>query len=276
MSFRTYFAVDGEDRSLLATQVNLQRARVRQRLQTIERVIAVMSGKGGVGKSYLTAAVALAAAERFKGVGVLDADLRGPTVARLLAVEGPLEVGDDAAQPATGAAGVRVVSSDLLLSEGQPLRWNEPEEDRYVWRGTLEAGVLREFLGDVAWGKLDALFLDLPPGADGVADIAPLVPNLTGAVAVTIPTIESKRSVARAIRATRDAGITVLGVVENMSGYECGSCQANRPLFEGDAGSLLAAEFDIPLLATIPLRPGVPPSAAVGMPVLERLLEAVR
>ena len=270
VKFRTYFAVDGEDRSRLATQVNLQRARVRQRLQPVKRVIMVMSGKGGVGKSYVTAALALSAAERFAGgVGVVDADLKSPTVARLLDAKGPLEVSDDGARPATGASGIRVVSSDLFIDENEPLRWNEPDEERFVWRGTLEVGVLREFLGDVRWGALDVLFLDLPPGADGVADVQPLIPSLTGVLAVTIPTEESRRSVARAMRAASDAGIQLLGVVENMSTYVCPECGNTRPLFPGNAGEELASAFGVPLVARVPLEPGRAPSADLVSGILD-------
>ena len=253
MSFRTYFDVEGPDRSDLAAQVGAQRRRVADRLKHVRHVVAVMSGKGGVGKSYLTAGLALAAAQRLGGgVGVVDADLRSPTVARLLDAQGSLAVGPDGAHPVTGAGGVRVVSTEFLLDEASPLRWKEPGHERFVWRGALEAGMLREFLSDVSWGTLDLLLIDLPPGADGVVDLVDLVPGLTGALAVTIPTEESGRSVRRALHAAAGAGIRLLGVVENFSGRRCDSCGAVGPLFPGDAGDGLAREFGVPLLGRIP------------------------
>lgn len=253
MSFRGYSQLTGEDRSQLGAQVGAQRARVLERLRTIRHVVAVTSGKGGVGKSYVTAQLALAAAARLTGgVGVADADLKSPTVARMLDGKGPLVVEESSVRPAIGRDGVRLMSTDLLLAEGQPLRWHEPDSERFVWRGTLEAGALREFLADVAWGALDLLLVDLAPGADRLADLAELAPGITGAVAVTLPSEESRRSVERAMRAALDAGIRLLGVIENMSGYRCPDCEAVHPLFEGNAGEELAAEFRVPLLGKVP------------------------
>ncbi len=263
--FRTYHDVTGDDRSGLLEQVGRQRERVRARLADVSRVVAVMSGKGGVGKSHVTAGLAYAVATRGEGaVGVLDADLQAPTAARLLDARGPVRVGDDGAEPVMGAGGVRVFSMDLLLAEGQPLRWREPESERFVWRGTLETGALREFLSDVRWGALEVLLIDLPPGAAHLADLKSLVPALTGAVAVTIPSEESRRAVERAIRAAGDAGIRLLGVVENLSGYACAGCDSTQPLFPGDAGASLARAFGAPLLGRIPFTPAPPPADESG------------
>lgn len=257
MSFRTYRDLGGEDRSRLLSQVVAQRERVTDRLGAVGRVVAVMSGKGGVGKSYVVAALAVGVARGRGGrtVGVLDADLRSPTVSRLLRVNGPLRVTEDGVEPAAGREGVQVMSTDLLLDEGQPLRWREPEHERFVWRGVLESGTLREFLSDVVWGPLDVLLIDMPPGADGVADLRELVPDLAGAVIVTIPSDESRRSVARTMRSAAETGIPLLGIVENMSGYRCAECATHGPLFPGRAGADLAAEFAVPLLASIPFAP---------------------
>jgi len=229
-------------------------------------IIPVAGGKGGVGKSHVTAALALAAAERLKGVGVLDADLRSPTVARMLGASGPLSVTETGVEPVVGKGGVRVFSTDFLLDEGRPLAFREPSAEQFVWRGVLETGTLREFLSDVNWGALDVLLVDLPPGADGVMDLHALVPSLAGAVVITIPSEESRRSVSRAMRSATDAGIPLLGVIENMSGYRCGDCHSTGRLFAGDAGQQLADEFKIPLLARLPFdaNGGPLPSAAAS------------
>jgi ATP-binding protein involved in chromosome partitioning len=275
VSFRTYRDVAGADGSGIAEQVGAQRAKVVQRLRSVRRVVAVMSGKGGVGKSYVTAELARAAASRWPSrVGVLDADLRSPTVARLLeATTGQaLVVAEQGVHPAIGAGGVRIMSTEFLLESGRPLAWREPDAEQFVWRGALEAAVLREFLGDVQWGDLELLLVDLPPGADGVADLFTLVPQLTGALAITLPTEESRRSVARALSAARAAGITLLGVIENMAGYCCEDCGRAAAVFPGQAGAELVAEFGIPLLARIPLRPA---GQAVADGEWGRVLEAM-
>lgn len=277
MSFRSYSQVTGEDRSQLASQIAAQRARVLERLKPIRHVVAVTSGKGGVGKSYVTARLALGAAQRLSGgVGVLDADLKGPTVARMLGAGGPLVVGEDGVEPTTGQGGVRLISTDLLLDEGQPLRWKEPAGERFVWRGTLEAGALREFLADIAWGSLDLLLIDLAPGGDRLSDLAEIAPGIAGAVAVTLPSEESRRSVERSMRAALDANVRLLGVIENMSGYRCPGCGETQPLFSGNAGAELAAEFGIPLLGWIPFSPA--PSASLALETVEgdqELVEAL-
>jgi ATP-binding protein involved in chromosome partitioning len=251
MNFRTYNEVQGEDRSRLLEQVVAQRTRVADRLRGVERTIAVVSGKGGVGKSYVTAALARTLARK-RRVGVLDGDLQGPTAARLLGAAGPLQVGANGVEPALTADGIRVMSTDLLLAEGAPFRSRLDGGERFTRRAVVEAGVLREFLSDVDWGTLDLLLADLAPGAHALEDLAELVPGLTGVLVVTIPSDESRRAVQRNVRRAGQVGLRVLGVVENMSGYACGCCGETGPLFDGTAGPDLAAEFGVPLLARLP------------------------
>ena len=254
MSFRTYHQVPGADRSQLGAQVARQRAHIAARLARVARVVAVVSGKGGVGKSYVTALLAVALARRSLAVGVVDADLQSPTVARLLAARavGPLMVDDDGVSPAIGRDGIRVISTDLLIDEGSALRWSSEAGEEHVWRGAMETGVLREFLGDVAWGDLDVLLIDMPPEASRLDDLVALVPHLGGVLVLTIPTPESERSVARALDVARDAGVPVLGIIENLSGYLCPTCHDLHPLFDGDAGRRLSAAHAVPLLASLP------------------------
>jgi len=271
VSHRTYRQVTGQDRSGLLSQVVAQRQRVSERLAGVRHVVAVMSGKGGVGKSHLTATLARGIAGTGRSIGVLDADLKSPTCSRMLGARGPVSVGEHGADPVVGDSGIKVFSTDLLLDEGQPLQWREPQNERFIWRGVLETGALREFLSDVAWGKLDVLLIDLPPGGDRLADLAALVPGLAGAIAVTIPSEESRRSVERSIETARQAGIRVLGIVENMSGYACPSCGETRPLFPGTAGEDLARQFAIPLLASTPFDARRSSRAASGSWLLEVL-----
>jgi ATP-binding protein involved in chromosome partitioning len=278
MTFRTYHDLPDRDRSDLLGQVTAQRARVADRLATVRSVMTVVSGKGGVGKSFTTASLAVAAARRGLAVGVVDADLRSPTVSRMLGAAGPLAVHKTGVRPALGVAGVRVMSADFLLDDGKPLAWREPSAEGFVWRGAMEVGALRAFLGDVEWGTLDLLLVDLPPGSDGVGDVATLFPAVAGAVAVTIPSDESRRSVARTIRALVDNGQTLLGVIENMAGYACEACHQVGPLFPGSAGADLAAEFGVALLARIPYDPSATPAepSLAWAPVVDQLTERLR
>ncbi|MGE5127703.1 MAG: P-loop NTPase [Betaproteobacteria bacterium] len=253
---RTYHEVPDEERASLPAQVAAQRERLGARLAPVRHVVAVMSGKGGVGKSLVSAGLAAALARAGRRVGVVDGDLHAPTAARMLgAVRGRLEVGALGVAPATTPCGALVMSSDLLLPEGAPLRWREPAEAAFVWRGALEAGMLREFLADVGWGALDELLVDLPPGTERLSALVELVPRLAGAVVVTIPSEASYQAVRRAMAAARAAGVRLLGVVENMAAASCAACGAASVPFAGAAGERLARETGVELLARIAFEP---------------------
>ena len=247
MSIRTYADLTGRDQSGLGEQVAEQHARVRHRLAGVRRVVGVVSGKGGVGKSYVTAHLATALARAGQAVGVLDADFNGPTVARLLSTDPSerLRIQGDAVVPIVGRDGVRCMSMTYLLEDGRPLTFRGPEHDSFVWRGAAEAAALREFLADVAWGALDVLLIDLPPGIQRCLELCDLLEQPPEGVTVTIPTPESGEAVRRALRAAADRGVRLLGIVENMVG----------PEFPGDAAETLSQEFAIPVLARLPFHP---------------------
>jgi ATP-binding protein involved in chromosome partitioning len=243
---RTYNQLTDPDRSGLLQQILTQRGRVAERLAGVRRIVAVMSGKGGVGKSYVTAHLARALGRAGRAVGVLDADLNGPTIPRLLGIaHSPLPTPQTGIEPAIGADGVKCISMDLLLGEGQPLAFKGPEAESFVWRGAMEASALREFLGDVAWGKLDTLLLDLPPGMQRYIELCDVLGDPPQVLTVTIPTPESRDAVRRAMRAAVDRGSQLLGVIENMTGQG----------FAGTAADDLAEEFSVPVLARIPWHP---------------------
>jgi len=243
---RTYHELTDADRSGLPEQIGAQRRRVAERLAGVRRVIAVMSGKGGVGKSYVTAHVARALARSGRAVGVLDADLNGPTIPRLLGIDhAPLPTSQSGIEPPAGLDGVRCISMAMLIDDGAPLAFKGPTAESFVWRGAMEAAALRELLGDVAWGPLDVLLLDLPPGMQRFVELCDILGAPPAVLTVTIPTPESRDAVRRAMRAAVDRGSALLGVVENMTGHG----------FEGSAGDDLAREFAVPVVARLPWHP---------------------
>ena len=247
LNIRTYHELTEADRSDLPGQIGSQRRRVADRLATVRRVVAVLSGKGGVGKSFVTAGLARALARSGRATGVLDADFNGPTIPSLLHLPiAGCQVDDDAIQPVVSPEGVRCFSMALLVEDGHPLAFRGPETEGHVWRETLEAAALREFLADVAWGALDQLLVDLPPGVQRFQELTELLSAPPAVLAVTIPTPESRDAVRRALRAAVERKAVLLGVVENMVGGP----------FAGSAADDLAAEFGIPVLARVPFHPG--------------------
>lgn len=263
---RTYHDLPDGTASDVAGQLQAMQARLQQRLAGVQHTLAVMSGKGGVGKSIVTANLATALARDGLAVGVADADLNGPSMARLLGVRrGPLEINGDAVEPPRGAAGVRVMSMDLLLDRDEaPLRWSGPESDSWVWRGALEVNALREFLADTAWGSLDYLILDLPPGADRVAPVRDLMTDLGGLIAVTIPSRLSSLVVGKSLSMARELELPVLGYVLNMDGYVCAHCGELGDLFSGDE----VAFEGVQRLATIPFDPEFGRESDAGRPAV--------
>jgi ATP-binding protein involved in chromosome partitioning len=235
----------------------------------IRASVAVVSGKGGVGKSSITANLAGALAIRGLAVGVLDADLNGPSMGKMLGVRGQtLGVGPAGVRPAMSAEGIRVLSMDLLLpADETPVVWDAPTQaEAHTWRGTMEGTALREFLADTAWGALDVLLIDLPPGADRLPTLLDLLPGLTGAVVVTIPSAVSHLVVRRAMTLARERGARLLGLVENMAGYACPTCGTVGRLFEGPGGEATAAQHGLPFLGCVPFDPRLAAAADSGRP----------
>ncbi|HZS33189.1 MAG TPA: P-loop NTPase [Methylomirabilota bacterium] len=264
-----YRDLAGDGGSNVAAQVAAQRARLEARLARVRATLAVVSGKGGVGKSSLTANLAAALAAHGRRVGVLDADLNGPSMAKMLGVRGQaLRVTPDGVRPAESAEGIRVLSMDLLLpADETPVVWQAPTQaDSHTWRGSMEGTALREFLADTAWGELDVLLLDLPPGGDRLSTVADLLPQLTGAVVVTIPSEVSHLVVRKSLTLARERGVPLLGLVENMAGYVCPGCGAIGPLFAGPGGETTAAQHGIPFLGRVPFDPRLAVAADGGRP----------
>jgi len=252
---KKYKDILGDGGSNIVGQVEEQQSRLKARLSRVRHTVAVVSGKGGVGKSAVTANLAVAFARQGYAVGVLDADLNGPSLAKMLGVRGQqLQVTEAGVAPAVTGEGLRVMSMDFLLpSEASPLIWDAPTQaEAHTWRGSMEASALREFLTDTDWGTLDLLLLDLPPGTDRLPTVAGILPGLSGALIVTIPSEVSHLVVKKSVTAAREAKVPVLGLVENMAGYVCARCGSVGDLFHGPGGEALAAELAIPFLGAVP------------------------
>lgn len=267
---RTYHEVESQTGDLLVDQIRGQRRRLERRLAGIRNLIAIGSGKGGVGKSLVTANLAAALAGMGRAVGALDADLNGPSLARMLGATGERLVdGAEGVVPAPGACGVRVMSMELLQNDADaPLRWRAPSGDGYLWQSSIETGAVREFLSDVAWGELDFLLLDLPPGTDKMMRVFQLLPGLETLLLVTTPSEMSRRVVARAARLAREQRIPKVGLVANMTEYVCPCCGHADPLFPGDGVARLAGATGLEVWGRIPFDPCLGEASDRGAPAV--------
>lgn len=267
---KTYHEIAGDGGSDIAGQVAAREARLRARMTSIAHSLAIVSGKGGVGKSAVTANLAAALAMLGHRVGVLDADLNGPCMARMLGVQGrTLKLGANGVEPALGPLGVKLASMDLLLPHtAAPVEWHAPAPGHsHAWRGAIETAALGEFLADTAWGELDFLLVDLPPGPERLADLHGMLPRCDGLIAVTIPSHVAQLTVQRSIVLARRLNAGLLGVVENMSSFLCSHCGAVQRLFPADA-EFQRAVLGVPVLANIPFDPQLARCCDQGVPIV--------
>jgi ATP-binding protein involved in chromosome partitioning len=239
-------------------QQSEEQAKLKERMGKIKHKIAIISGKGGVGKSTVTVNLAVTFASKGFKVGVLDADIHGPSVPKLLGLEGRhVDYGPPGAFPVEGPLGLRVMSIDFFL----------PEEAPTIWRGPLKMRAIRQFLVDIVWGELDFLFIDLPPGTgDEPLSIAQLLPDLDGVVIVTMPTGLSSSVVKKAITFAERLNMPIIGVVENMSGFICPHCGQKTEIFQSGGGKKMAQETAVPFLGSIPIDPTIGTDSDKGHP----------
>ena len=236
---------------------------LRTRMEKIKHKIAVISGKGGVGKSVVTVnlAIAFTMHGHAYSVGILDADIHGPCVPKMLGMEGQrLTVGPMGALPAVGPLGVKVVSMEFLLGS---------KKIPVIWRGPLKMIAIRQFLSEIAWGELDFLLIDLPPGTgDEPLSVMQLIPDMDGVVVVTIPSEVSQIVVSKAITFSRQLKVPVIGIIENMSGFVCPKCGAETEVFKVGGGQKFSEELDVPFLGKIPLDPRICEDSDRGLPFI--------
>ncbi|MCR5452404.1 MAG: Mrp/NBP35 family ATP-binding protein [Lachnospiraceae bacterium] len=212
----------------------------------IKHVIGVVSGKGGVGKSFVTAQLASTMRTAGYDVGIMDADITGPSIPKMYGVSGDLEGNDIGAFPKEAADGTKIISMNLLL---------EDEESPVIWRGPVIAGVVKQFWTDIAWGNVDYLFVDMPPGTGDVPLTVFQSLPVDGIVVVTSPQELVSLIVKKALNMAKMMNIPVLGIVENYSYLKCPDCGKQIPVFGESKVDAVAKEFGLPVLGKLPLDP---------------------
>lgn len=226
-------------------------------MQPIKHIIAVASGKGGVGKSTVALNLALALSQSGSKVGLLDADIYGPSAQIMLAIdEKPLVQGEQILP--IEKMGLKVMSMGFLASEETPV----------IWRGPMIAGILQQFLAQVAWGSLDYLVIDMPPGTGDAQLTLAQKASISGAVIVTTPQDVALADATRGLKMFKQVGVPVLGIIENMSYFICDACSKKHFIFKNGGGEKTARELQVPFLGTIPVDPRVVQGGDAGTPIL--------
>jgi ATP-binding protein involved in chromosome partitioning len=225
----------------------------------VKNVVAVASGKGGVGKSTTSVNLAVALSQSGARVGLLDADIYGPNLPLMMGLrEKPLVEGDGQRIRPVPRYGIKLVSIGFFLDERKPV----------IWRGPMVHGAIQQFLRDFDWGELDYLVVDLPPGTgDAPLSLAQLIP-LSGVVIVTTPQDVALQDVAKGMAMFRQLEVPVIGVVENMSYFVCPNCDTRHELFGQGGGQRIAQTFNVPFLGQVPLQPNVRTGGDEGQPVV--------
>ncbi|WP_029894504.1 Mrp/NBP35 family ATP-binding protein [Desulfohalovibrio reitneri] len=222
---------------------------LEENLGRVKNKLVVLSGKGGVGKSTVAANIAMSLAQEGKKVGLLDVDVHGPSIPRLLGLQGkqPQVVGESRMEPVQWERNLWVMSLGFLMPN---------DSEAVIWRGPMKIGVIRQFLAQTDWGELDYLVIDCPPGTgDEPLTVMQLLGPEAQAVVVTTPHMLSVDDVRRSITFVGHVGGRMLGVVENMSGFVCPDCGKQHEIFSSKGGEKLAAEMGVPFLGRIPMDP---------------------
>jgi len=238
-----------------------RKTKVLKNMERIKYKIMVMSGKGGVGKSTVVANLSFALQLHGNSVGLLDVDIHGPNIPKMLGIEdGQLSAFGGGIFPVQVPPNLKVVSMAFLLRD---------RDTPVIWRGPIKMGVIEQFLGDVIWGDLDYLCIDLPPGTgDEPLSIVQLIPGVTGVVVVTTPQEVALLDARKAVNFAKELHIPVIGIVENMSGLICPHCGEKIDLFKVGGGEKAAKELEVPFLGRIPINPTIVQSGDSGKPFI--------
>jgi len=231
-------------------------------MERVKNKILILSGKGGVGKSTVAVNLATSLAANGYSVGLLDVDIHGPSIPKMLGIENEnLIYAQDKIQPVKASPNLSVVSMAFLLSKDAPV----------IWRGPLKMKVIEQFINDVEWGELDYLIIDSPPGTgDEPLSVAQLLGKLDGAIIVTTPQDLALLDSRRAVNFVKQLGIPIIGILENMSGFICPHCGKKIDLFKVGGGERAARELGIPFLGRIPIDPQIVSSGDEGLSFIHR------
>lgn len=243
-----------------ASSQQMQQEKIRENMKKITYKLMVISGKGGVGKSTIAVNLAFNLVLQDKKVGLLDVDIHGPSIAKMVGIEGKRMgvLPDETIEPIFVPPGLRVVTIASLL---------ENSDTPVIWRGPLKMKLISQFLGDVDWSELDYLIIDSPPGTgDEPLSVAQLIPNLTGAIVVTTPQEVALLDSRKAVNFAKNLNLPVIGIIENMSGLVCPYCGKEIKLFKSGGGEKAARELGVPFLGRIPIDPAIVESTDSGKP----------
>jgi Mrp family chromosome partitioning ATPase len=239
----------------------VQDERIKESLASIKHKFLVMSGKGGVGKTSVSANLAISLSKKGAKVGLLDVDLHGPDIPRVLGLKGILEVSADRCMiPKSYSDNLKVISIESLTQD---------QDEAVIWRGPLKLHVIRQFISDAHWGKLDYLIIDSPPGTgDEPLTVAQNIPDAK-AIIVTLPQELSLGDVRKSINFCKTVKMDIFGLIENMSGFVCPHCGKDVALFGTGGGFKTAMAMNIPFLGRIPLDPAMVQCADTGQSYME-------
>lgn len=238
-----------------------QERNLKNNMAKIKREVLVMSGKGGVGKTTIAVNLAYGLAMKKHKVGILDVDIHGPDIGKMLGIEDAKLIGSEKGiEPVEVLPNLSAVSVALIGNDV-----NRP----VIWRGPLKMKVIRQFLSDVNWGELDYLIIDSPPGTgDEPLSICQLIPDMDGAVIVTTPQDVAILDSTKSVFFARELGVPVIGIIENMSGFPCPHCGKEVDLFGMGGGEEAAGSLDVPFLGRIPFEPDLVKSGDSGKPIV--------
>ncbi len=248
-------------------QMEAEQEQIRQRVRQIKHTILVLSGKGGVGKSTVAVNLAVSLARLGKTVGLLDIDIHGPSIPRVLNMEGaPLREDGEFILPVEVSENLKVMSIGFLLHD---------RDEAVIWRGPRKYNLIKQFLKDVNWGNLDFLIIDSPPGTgDEPLSIVQLLENADGAVIVTTPQEMALSDVRKGVNFCRELHLPIVGVVENMSGFVCPKCGEITEIFKAGGGEEMAKKMNVPFLGRIPLDPKIVDACDSGQPYMQNYPES--
>jgi Mrp family chromosome partitioning ATPase len=258
------------DKNMMQDQqqkMQAEQQQVHERMSLIKHKVLVLSGKGGVGKSTVAVNMAISLAGKGNKVGLLDIDIHGPSIPKVLNLEsGKITAKGETLIPVDMSENLKVMSIGFLLQE---------RDSAVIWRGPRKYHAIKQFLKDVEWGQLDYLIIDSPPGTgDEIISIVQLIEDTDGAVIVTTPQQLALSDVRKGVNFCRSLDVKIIGVLENMSGFVCPKCGERTDIFKTGGGEKMATELNIPFLGDIPIDPQIVEACDSGTPYISKFRQS--